>query len=231
MPDNAEKSVTDALKAAVDRGELDADDLAWALERFGDGRRVQRADPQTRRPDILAAATRLFATHGYHVATLQNIADQLGLTRPAFYYYFKSKQSILEAICRDSIDEADDVISRAFEASYPSRAERLRQTLYAYAAHSAEAFSTAIMMRNFDEMSEEEKVALRLRRRQREQKLADLLSEGAAAGEFKVKEPLIAIFTIFEAIHAIHIWHDRSGRLSRLQASRIIVDQLVDGLV
>lgn len=93
------------------------------------------------------------------------------------------------------------------------------------------ADTTAIMMRNFDEMSEQEKASLRSRRRRREQKLADLVREGVRAGEFNVKEPLIAIFTIFEAIHAIHIWHDRNGRLTRQEASRIIVDQLINGLL
>lgn len=231
MTRDSRRAVTKVLKLAETRGEIDSENLEWALERLGDDRRPQRADPNTRRPEILAAATRLFASHGYHEATLQDIADQLGLTRPAFYYYFKSKQSILEAICQDSIDAADLVINKAFGADYPNRIERLRQTLYSYAEHSSEAFSTAIMLRNFDEMSEEAKIALRERRRRREQVLADLLSEGAAAGEFRVAEPLIAVFTIFEAIHAIHIWHNRDGRLTRAEASRIIVDQLVDGLV
>lgn len=231
MASDPKAAVSRVLELAVKRGELESEALGWALNRLGEARPAKRVESKTRRPDILAAATRLFATHGYHEATLQDIADQIGLTRPAFYYYFKSKQSILEAICEEAIEEADRVLWAAFRAPARTRVDRLRETLKAYAIHSAEAYSTAIMLRNFDEMSEAAKIALRQRRRSREQVLADLIAECVAAGELNVREPLIAVFTCFEAIHAIHNWHDRKGRLTRAEASEVIVGQLLDGLL
>lgn len=230
--DDPEAAALGALRAAAERGELSPEALSWATERIGDARRSPpRQDPQGRRADILQAATRLFATKGYHAATLQDIADELALTRPAFYYYFKSKQQILEAVCRDSIDAADRALESVLTQDFPTRRERLRATLYTYATHSARAETTAIMMRNFDEMSQDEKDWLRKRRRRREQKLADLVAEGVAAGEFRAREPLIGILTIFEAIHAIHNWYKPGGRLTREEVSHIIVDQLLDGFL
>jgi AcrR family transcriptional regulator len=232
LDDDSETAAVRVLRSAAERGELTEEGLRWALDRLGDGRRsAPRPDTQGRRADILQAATRLFASRGYHAATLQDIADELALTRPAFYYYFKSKQQILEAICREAIDAADAALEEVLQREFRSLKERLRVTLYTYAAHAARAETTAIMMRNFDEMSEVEKDWLRNHRRMREQKLVDLVREGAAAGEFSVREPLIGVLTIFEAIHAIHNWYRPGGRLTREEVSRIIVDQQLDGFL
>ena len=97
--DILQAKVQAALRGAVRRGEISAPDAERALSRLRPPGRVVRGDKQTRRDDILASATHIFATKGYHASTLQDIADELGLTRPAFYYYFESKQEILEAIC------------------------------------------------------------------------------------------------------------------------------------
>jgi AcrR family transcriptional regulator len=48
-----------------------------------------------REQQILQQALRLFSQTGYHGTSLQEIADELGITRPAFYYYFKSKDDLL----------------------------------------------------------------------------------------------------------------------------------------
>lgn len=50
---------------------------------------------QDRRDEILEAAIQCFADRGYEGATLQDIADQIGLTHPALYYYYKSKEVLL----------------------------------------------------------------------------------------------------------------------------------------
>jgi AcrR family transcriptional regulator len=48
-----------------------------------------------REQQILQQALRLFSQAGYHGTSLQEIADELGITRPAFYYYFRSKDDLL----------------------------------------------------------------------------------------------------------------------------------------
>jgi len=40
-------------------------------------------------------ATRLFAQRGFAGTSLQDIADEMGVTRPALYYYVKSKDDLL----------------------------------------------------------------------------------------------------------------------------------------
>lgn len=230
---SADRAIQRALKAAVVRGELSSADMKAALERLsaGGARKPQRGDSTARRDDILQSAVRLFVTKGYHAATLQDIADELGLTRPAFYYYFRSKQEILEAICRKAVEAADAVVNQALKLPAASNAQAVRQTLQAYAAYIAADITTAIMMRNYEEMSPGEKQRLTTRRRARQDKVLALVKKGIRAGEFSSAQPKIAVLSAFEAIHSVHSWYDDEGPLSREKVSTILVDQILNGLL
>lgn len=51
-----------------------------------------------RRNEILDAAERLFSTKGYNKSTVNDILDTVGIAKGTFYYYFKSKEEVLDAI-------------------------------------------------------------------------------------------------------------------------------------
>jgi TetR/AcrR family transcriptional regulator, transcriptional repressor for nem operon len=55
-------------------------------------------DPSVRRDEILDVAQQLVYTKGYEQMTIQDILDQLSISKGAFYYYFQSKQALLEAL-------------------------------------------------------------------------------------------------------------------------------------
>src|ERR1700722_654769 len=57
--------------------------------------------------EILERAAELFAQRGFAGTTVQDIADALGMSRPALYYYVKSKEVILEQLVENlSINDA-----------------------------------------------------------------------------------------------------------------------------
>jgi len=219
------------LKAAVKRGDVSATEAQKAVERLEAGRKPSSGEAAGRRDDILAAAGRVFASKGYHAATLQDIADELSLTRPAFYYYFKSKQEILEAICVATADAADDVIRRETERAESSYEKAVRRTLLAYTIHIAESETTTIMWRNFGEMSPAKQRSLTARRRAREQKVLDLLERGVKQGEFGTREPKIATLAAFETLNSLHNWFDKGGRLSVEQIADVLVEQVLHGFL
>lgn len=51
-----------------------------------------------RRNEILNVAERLFSTKGYEKCTVNDILDIVGIAKGTFYYYFKSKEDVLDAI-------------------------------------------------------------------------------------------------------------------------------------
>lgn len=50
------------------------------------------------RENILTCAQRLFYEKGYDSVGVQEIVDTAGITKPTMYYYFKSKQGLLECL-------------------------------------------------------------------------------------------------------------------------------------
>jgi AcrR family transcriptional regulator len=51
-----------------------------------------------RHAEILAAAFELMAEHGYHGASLRELAKRLGISQPSLYHYFSSKDELVEQI-------------------------------------------------------------------------------------------------------------------------------------
>lgn len=55
-------------------------------------------DPLIRRNEILNTAEPLFYVQGYHETAISDIVKKMGVAQGTLYYYFKSKDEILEAL-------------------------------------------------------------------------------------------------------------------------------------
>ncbi len=55
-------------------------------------------DPKERRNEILDTAEWLFTTKGYTKTTINDILQEIGIAKGTFYYYFKSKEEVMDAI-------------------------------------------------------------------------------------------------------------------------------------
>jgi AcrR family transcriptional regulator len=55
-------------------------------------------EPEERKHEILDAAEALFASRGYEAATISGILEAVNIAKGTFYYYFKSKEDVLDAI-------------------------------------------------------------------------------------------------------------------------------------
>lgn len=53
---------------------------------------------------ILDAAQEVFATYGYHGATIDEVADRAGISKPNLHYYFKRKRDLYLAVLRRTLD-------------------------------------------------------------------------------------------------------------------------------
>ena len=67
-------------------------------------------DYAVRRNEILDVAQRLIATTGYEQMTIQEILDNLGISKGAFYHYFSSKQELLEAVVERMLDVTEKLL-------------------------------------------------------------------------------------------------------------------------
>ena len=71
----------------------------------GDSRRTDTRDR------ILAVGLRLFAERGYANTSLREIAEELGVTKAALYFHYKTKEEIVTGILRGYIDDIDALLA------------------------------------------------------------------------------------------------------------------------
>lgn len=70
-------------------------------------------EPGTRE-HVLRAAAQLFAERGFDAVSVREIVQAAGVTKPALYYHFGSKEGLALAIMRDFMQAADRVREEAF---------------------------------------------------------------------------------------------------------------------
>ncbi|MEV6157491.1 TetR/AcrR family transcriptional regulator [Nonomuraea sp. NPDC052129] len=63
--------------------------------------------PSDTKQRIQDVARELFAQKGVQRTSLQEIADQLGITKPALYYHFSSREDLVRSIVQPIIDEEE----------------------------------------------------------------------------------------------------------------------------
>ena len=76
------------------------------------------------RQRIIDAADRLFYRRGYNQTSFQDISDATGIPRGNFYYYFKTKDEILDAVVNTRVEEFTGLLNRCEEETEDAR-ERL----------------------------------------------------------------------------------------------------------
>jgi AcrR family transcriptional regulator len=62
------------------------------------------------REQILVTASQLFIQQGYYGLSMREIAETVGVTKPALYYHFKDKESLFLAILETYLERIENLI-------------------------------------------------------------------------------------------------------------------------
>lgn len=73
---------------------------------------------------ILAAARKLFMAHGYRAVSTRQVAEAVGLTQPALYHHFATKEELYVAVALGEVARLRAGIERVTRREGPTR-ERL----------------------------------------------------------------------------------------------------------
>jgi AcrR family transcriptional regulator len=167
-----------------------------------------------KRERILEEAVKLIYERGFTGTTLDDIAAELGVTKPFIYTHFRSKTELLAALCKPTIELSLGAVTRA--ANGPgSPTERLHRAITGFTevVLSRQA-NIAIYFREEKNLSPEALGEINALRKKFDRVLSKLLSEGVAAGEFDVKDVSLAALAIGGMISWAYTWHRPEGRLA-----------------
>jgi AcrR family transcriptional regulator len=99
-------------------------------KRAPEGERSGERDDAVRRR-IIRAAAEIYRECGYERAGMTDIARRLGMTAPALYWYFRSKEEILVAFLEHTIADLIQFVRSLVHSSEPK--QRLWEFMHAYA--------------------------------------------------------------------------------------------------
>ena len=124
-----------------------------------------RLRSSVRRKELIAVAANLFASRGYYAVTVDDIGDAVGLTGPALYRHFSSKEALLVAVFDEVIEELTTRI-RALVSESPDPATALLAIVRLHVEFAIEQRqNVAVWRQEFQNLPETDR--WRLRRAQR----------------------------------------------------------------
>jgi AcrR family transcriptional regulator len=88
-----------------------------------------RSDTRQR---IQNAARELFSRQGVQRTSLQDIADELGITKPALYYHFSSREDLVRSILVPLIEEGERFVAEREDRVGDKGAADVPELVYGY---------------------------------------------------------------------------------------------------
>lgn len=161
--------------------------------------------------DLIDAASRAFARHGYQGATLERIAEEAGVSRVTLHRRHISKASVLEALAERATAGYREALWPALTATGTAR-ERLEQALVALCTAAEEYMPLLLALRSqsdgiFHGTGEDDGA---MTRTVFTEPLERLLRDGAADGSLRPIDPAEGATVLFNLVGWTYI-HLREG--------------------
>ena len=176
-----------------------------------------------KRRRILEEANHFFFANGYEATTLDSVAEQLNVTKPFIYSYYKNKGELLYEICQTGIllsltalEEALSVEGTATE-QLKIVVERVARIIIANQRY------VTVYLREEKSLLPEDARRIRELRHAFDTKLAALLEKGKQTGEFDVAAPSRTAIWVSGLLSWIALWYNEGGRWS---ATEVVMDAI-----
>ncbi|GAA2507757.1 TetR/AcrR family transcriptional regulator [Streptomyces thermolineatus] len=180
---------------------------------------------------LLAAATKLFAKHGYDRTSVQDIVDAAGVTKGALYHYFGSKDDLLHEIYGRVLRLQTERLEK-FAVGEESAPERLRAAAADVVVTTiANLDDTKIFFQAMHQLSPDKQRAVRAERRRYHERFRALIEEGQRAGAFRddISAEVVVDF-YFGSVHHLGTWYRRGGPLTAQQLGDDFAELLLSSL-
>lgn len=168
-----------------------------------------------KRERIIGASIEVFYERGFQNATVDDVAASMSLTKAAVYYYFDSKEALLDAIIERCSDLTLEAIERGI-AEGDSPATSLVSACYRF-AHVVLDNQKLIALYFREERNFSSKLRQRVTATEKSVtlKLSNVLDAGIRAGEFRECDTQHLALNINGMISMSFYWYSEHARISK----------------
>jgi AcrR family transcriptional regulator len=191
-------------------------------------RRPRRGRPSTRglrTEEALEAAANVLNETGLTNTSLAAVAEQMGVTKSALYYYFASKEEVVYKSYLRTCGLATDYAQEAAAGGGSGR-ERFVQYLKLHFAAPPVAFLSDIAF-----LTPAHQREVRAQAHRHDDLLSGILEGGDRDGSLVVKRPHVTNFAVTGALNWVFVWFQAGPRyLTRPQVGEAFTDIFLHGM-
>ncbi|WP_181801487.1 TetR/AcrR family transcriptional regulator [Streptomyces shenzhenensis] len=168
---------------------------------------------------ILRSAQVLFARNGYDGTSLKAIARDVGVSTPALYWHFRSKDEIYLAAIEKMLVDFLEAVRGAVHSSEPL--PRFRETVSAHIRFQLERrdeaglYAQTVGMRRLTaDLPKQHRETIVALQRSYVDELRDILRSGRDDGTFSVTDVRTTVFAVVTLCEYVHTWYNPAGPFS-----------------
>jgi TetR/AcrR family transcriptional regulator len=186
------------------------------------------SDHDEKRRTILARSAELFAAHGYDRASMNKIADAIGVSKALLYHYYRDKEELLFDGIRFHLNQLRDVVEVADRPGFAPEARLnalIRALLEAYRDADAQHNVQISSMRFLSPLRQHELKGM-------ERQLVALFSDavGGVAPHLQGSPMLKAVtMSLFGMVNWHYLWFRGTGAITRQDYADVVTRLVADG--
>lgn len=173
------------------------------------------APPRVRDAEVLEAAAGVFARRGYASATVQDVADELGMLKGSVYYYIKRKEDLLLRLLTSVHDDADAILQHVVTAPDLNPLDRLCVYVRRQASYNLRNLDRiSVYYNDIDQLSDVRRREILRRREAHEAVIVRLVLDAQRDGLIDgTLDARLLAYKIFAILIWPHRWYKPRGRV------------------
>lgn len=162
--------------------------------------------------EMFEQASRLFAERGFAGTNLGDIAEAMGITRPALYYYVKSKEELLAKLVEEMTEGPAAEIEALAADTDADPSDRLRRIAHLITLQRATQPSRfQLLLRSEADLPSAVAETQRAAQRSTLRHLIQVIDEGILKGQFRPVETRTAALAVAGMCNWVAWWHHPGG--------------------
>ena len=180
---------------------------------------------------MLEAAERVFGSRGFQATTMEEIAEQVGVTKPLIYDYFGSKEGLLAATIERARHQLLAAVITAWESN-PDATPRLRvrEVITAFFEFIDAHDRGFALLRTEGALIGEGAASVERIRQQTAKALAEGITMLAGFAELPSRRLVPLVEVIIGGIERLAVYRSERPGMTALEAAELVVTTTWDGL-
>jgi AcrR family transcriptional regulator len=184
---------------------------------------------EDKKSQILESAARIFSRKGFEKATMEDVSNELYMTKGSLYHYIKSKEDMLFQCHMKALEMGNEGLEEILNSDYPPKTK-----LYKAIIRHIELITKEFVvgsLRQQELLLPKHMYEKVIKERDKFEKIFMKILEDAIKELHLNKDDVkIRAYTILGAINWIPRWYSSKGKLSATEIGKMMADYLVGRL-